>query len=179
MRLLGSYARDALKRASLLNCWASDKFLASDDLVRPFKRIDEDKAHLEKLRHDTVFDKSLQAHITKLEAKIASNEKTLDRLEKECAAQGMTDRFCLQSLKEKLRFVSEQIEHEGIRYGDRTLKYRQAATELGDASLADKNPNVMKAKEEHDARVSDLREEYSKTADNIENLDIILKEFLW
>jgi len=179
MKLLSQYARDVLKRASLLNSWASDKFLANDDLVRPFGRLESDKAHLEKLRHDVVFDKSLQAQITKLEAKIASNEKTLDRLEKECAAQGMTDRFCFQLLKEKLRFVSEQIEHEGIRYGDRTLKYRQAATELGDVTLADKNPKVIQAKQELDTRCAELRKEYSKIADNIETLEIILKEFLW
>jgi len=179
MRLLGSYARDVLKRASLLNCWASDKFLASDDLVRPFKRLDEDKAYLEKLRHDVVFDKSLQSQIAKLEAKILSNETVLEKLEKECSAQGMTDRFLLSALKEKLRFLSEQIETEHARYGDRTLKFREAAIQLGDVTLADKNPKVMQAKEEHDARVSDLRKEYSKIADNIENLEIILKEFLW
>lgn len=179
MRLLGQYARDVLKRASLQNRYASDVFLSNDDLIRPFARLDSQKDELKKLQHDIVFDFGLKPKVTELGAEIASNEKTLDRLEKECAAQGMTDRFLLSALKEKLRFLSEQIETEHGRYGDRTLKYRQAATELGDVTLADKNPNVMEAKKEHDARVSDLRKEYSKIADNIENLEIILKEFRW
>jgi len=179
MKLLSQYARDVLKRASLLNTWASDKFLANDDLVRPFGRLESDKAHLEALRHDVVFDKSLQPEIAKLEAKIGHNEKTLESLQSECSAQGMTDRFCLQALKEKLRFLSEQIEIERARYGDRTLKYRQAATELGDVTLADKNSHVIEARQECDTRCAELRKEYAKVSDNIESLEVILKEFSW
>jgi len=179
MRLLGQYARDVLRRASLLNHYASDVFLSNDDLVRPFGRLDSQKAELSKHKHDSVFDKSLQPEIEKFEAKITSNEAVLEKLQSECAAQGMTDRFLLSAMKEKLRFLSEEIESEHARYGDRTLKYRQAATELGDISLADKNAQVIQAKQELDARCAELRKEFSNVSDNIETLEIVLKEFLW
>jgi hypothetical protein len=179
MRLLGQYACDVIQRANLLNCWASDKYLAGDDLVKPFSRLDEDKARLEKLMHDVVFDKSLHSEIEKLDKKIVSNEAVLKKLEKECAAQGMTDRFCLQALKERTRFISEKIENESTRYSDATLGYRDAARKLGDMSLADRNPTVIRLKQEHDAKVSDLRKEFSKISDNIAALEGILRSFQW
>ena len=177
MILLGQYARDVLKRASLLNHYASDVFLSNDDLMRPFGRLDSQKAELSKLKHDAVFDPGLKPKMTELEAKIAYNQKVLDRLERECSSQGMTDRFLISAMREKLRFLSEQIETEHARYGDRTSKYREAAIQLGDVTLADKNSNVIEARQEHDARCAELREEYAKVSDNVDALEGILRSF--
>jgi len=179
MKLLSQYAQDVLQRVSHLNTWASDKFLARDELVRPFGRLNSDKAELQKLKHDVVFEPGLKPKMEQLEAKIASNEHTLNLLEKECAAQGMTDRFCLQALREKLRFLSEQIEFENGHYNDRIRPYREAASKLGDSRLADSNPTVIAAKQEYDSRCDNLRKEYGRVSDNIECLQNILRSFKW
>jgi len=179
MKLLSQYAQDVLQRASMLNHYASDVFLARDDLVRPFGRLNSDKAELQKLKHDVVFEPGLRLKMEQLDAKIDSNEHTLDLLEKECAAQGMTDRFCLQALREKLRFIAEQIEFETGHYNDRIRPYREAAAKLGDSRLADSNPIVIAAKQEYDSRCDNLRKEYGKISDNIESLQNILRSLKW
>jgi uncharacterized coiled-coil protein SlyX len=177
--LLSQYSRDVIQRASQLNHYASDVCLASDDLIRPFKALESARTELEKLQHDAVFNAKLRPKIVELEAKVAANEKTLDRLEKECAAQGMTDRFSLWGMREKLRFIAEQIEIETGRYNDRCRSFREAAATLGDISFADKNPVVTAAKQDCDSKCADLRKEYSKISDNIETLENILRAFVW
>ena len=179
MKLLSQYARDVILRATRLNHYASDVCLASDDLIRPWACLEKDRAELKILKHDVVFDDKLRPKIKELDAKIAANEEVLNQLETECSAQGMTDRFSVSAMREKLRFIAEQIEFETSHYNDRIRPYREAAAKLGDSRLADSNPVVIAAKQEYDSRCDKLRKEYGKISDNIESLQNILRSLKW
>ncbi|HPB89469.1 MAG TPA: hypothetical protein PK738_04960 [Bacteroidales bacterium] len=146
-------------------------------MLKPWARLDKDKAQLLKLQHDVVFDPSLKPKMQELEATIACNEAVLDKLEKECAAQGMTDRFSLAALRERLRFLGEQLESERQLFNNRTLPYRAAAQKIG--VPIDTVRAVIDAKADYDDRCKKIRAEYSMVSDNMDALRSILAQYKW
>lgn len=177
MMLLHEYARAVIQRATKLNRYAADVSRANDDLIRPWAKLDKDRATLKTMSHDAVFDAGLTPKIQELEATISCNEAVLDKLEKECAAQGMTDRFSLSAMREKLRFLGDQLETERQLLDNRTMPYRAAAQKIGVPVESVKA--VADAKADYDERCAKIRAEYSKVSDNVDVLRSILSGFKW
>ncbi|HQN24677.1 MAG TPA: hypothetical protein PK123_07160, partial [Bacteroidales bacterium] len=96
---------------------------------------------------------------------------------KECAAQGMTDRFSLAALRERLRFLGEQLESERQLFNNRTLPYRAAAQKIG--VPIDTVRAVIDAKADYDDRCKKIRAEYSMVSDNMDALRSILAQYKW